>query len=76
MTRYDDNYKWVKVKRHVDDPALDPLQRLAILSDHHVKETTFLVNEVRDLASLLEKAVNEGTLSENLLCEIRAKIRN
>lgn len=75
MTKYDDNYKWVKVKRHIDDPALDPLKRLEILSDHHIKETTFLVNEVRDLAYLLEKVLKEGQVSGNLLCEISAKIQ-
>lgn len=51
-------YKWIKVKRHVDDPGLSVEERLQRLEKHHLEETTFLIAEVRHLATLLDSAHN------------------
>lgn len=51
--RYSD-YKWIKVKRHTDDPAKSWEERYKVLDEHHLKETTFLINEVRALAKQLD----------------------
>lgn len=50
-------YKWIKVKRHVDNPSLTPEERLRALEKHHLEETNFLIAEVRHLASLLDNAL-------------------
>jgi len=51
--RYAD-YKWIKVKRHTDDPTKSWEERYKVLDEHHLKETTFLINEVRALAKELD----------------------
>lgn len=48
-----DGYKWIKVKRYVDDPSLSWEERYKRLEEHHMKETTFLIEEVRNLARRL-----------------------
>ena len=47
------DFGWIKVKRHVDDPNANLEERLAVLQEHHVKETTFLLEKCRTLAELL-----------------------
>jgi hypothetical protein len=56
MSRTQDyeGYKWVKVKRHVDDPTKTWEERFRALEEHHIKETTFLVEEVRKLAAEID----------------------
>jgi hypothetical protein len=56
MSRTQDyeGYKWVKVKRHVDDPTKTWEERFRALEEHHIKETTFLVDEVRKLAAEID----------------------
>lgn len=46
-------YGWIKVKRYVDDPSLSWEERYARLDAHHTKETTFLINKIRDLSKEL-----------------------
>lgn len=57
MSRSQDyeGYKWIKVKRHVDDPSKSWEERFRALEEHHVKETTFLVDEVRKLAAEIDE---------------------
>lgn len=47
--RYE-GYGWIKVGRHRDDPALSWEERFRVLETHHVKETQFLIDEIRTLA--------------------------
>lgn len=44
-------YNWIKVKKYEDDTKLSDADRLAKLQAHHEKETTFLINFIRDLVS-------------------------
>ena len=57
MSRSQDyeGYKWIKFKRHVDDPSKSWEERFRALEEHHVKETTFLVDEVRKLAAEIDE---------------------
>jgi hypothetical protein len=48
-------YGWIKVKRYVDDPTLSWEDRYHKLDSHHMKETTFLINKVRELAKELQE---------------------
>lgn len=43
-------FGWIKVGRHRDDPALSWEERYKILESHHIRETQFLVDEIRRLA--------------------------
>lgn len=49
------DYKWVKVKRYVMDESKSWEERYQDLDSHHVKETTFLIEEIRKLARLLDE---------------------
>jgi hypothetical protein len=46
-------YKWIKVKQYKDDESLSWEERYNKLNEHHIEETTFLINKVRELAALL-----------------------
>jgi len=48
-------YKWIKVKRYKDDESLSWEERYKRLNEHHIDETTFLINKVRELVSLCGK---------------------
>lgn len=52
MTDYS-GYAWIKVKKYVDNPNLSWEDRYSLLDAHHVKETTFLIETVRELAERL-----------------------
>lgn len=43
------SYKWIKVPKYVDDESLSLEERLKHLQDHHIKETTFLIEKIREL---------------------------
>jgi hypothetical protein len=45
-----DGYSWIKVPRYRDDPAKSWEERYRALEEHHVAETTFLIDKVRELA--------------------------
>jgi hypothetical protein len=45
-----EGYGWIKVGRHRDDPTLSWEERFRVLESHHVKETQFLIEEIRRLA--------------------------
>lgn len=42
-----ETYKWIKVKRYVDDASLTWEERYRKLEAHHVEETTFLIEKLR-----------------------------
>lgn len=42
-------YKWIKVPKYVDDDSLSWEERYKRLDEHHIKETTFLIDKVREL---------------------------
>lgn len=44
-----ETYKWIKVKRYVDDESLSWEERYKKLEAHHVEETTFLINKLREI---------------------------
>ena len=48
-------YRWIKVKRYVMDESLTWEQRYRQLEQHHLEETTFLIDKVRELASRLDE---------------------
>ncbi len=49
------DYKWIKVKRYQMDESKCWQERYKDLDEHHVKETSFLINEVRSLAKKLDE---------------------
>lgn len=50
------DYKWIKVKRYKGyDTNLPPEENYANLDAHHTKETTFLIDKVRELAKIIDE---------------------
>lgn len=47
-------FAWIKIKQHVFDPAKTDRQNYDDLHEHHVAETTFLIDKVRELAQKLD----------------------
>lgn len=43
-------YAWIKVSRYEMDPNKSWEERYKALERHHIMETNFLINEVRNLA--------------------------
>lgn len=43
-------YGWIKVKKYKMDETLSWEDRYKQLEKHHMEETTFLINKVRELA--------------------------
>lgn len=58
INRYD-GYGWIKVPKYIMDESKPWEQRYRELDQHHVRETTFLIEKVRELAAELA-AVQEG----------------
>ena len=48
-------YKWIKVPRYEMDELLSWEERYRRLDEHHVRETTFLIEEVRRLAVRIDE---------------------
>ena len=46
-------YKWIKVPKYNDDETLSWEERYKRLNDHHIEETTFLINKIRELVTSL-----------------------
>ena len=57
--RYSD-FSWIKVKRYVMDESLTWEERYQQLDEHHVKETQFLIDEVRKLAAMIDLITSES----------------
>lgn len=58
--RYD-GFGWIKVERHRDDPSLSWEERFRILESHHIKETQFLIEEVRTLARECDRLLSSSS---------------
>lgn len=50
-----EGYKWIKVPRYVMDDTKSWEERYKQLEQHHIQETSFLIEKVRELAALLTK---------------------
>lgn len=48
-----DGYSWIKVRRYVMDESISWEARYRQLEQHHVEETSFLIDKVRELAAKL-----------------------
>lgn len=44
-----ENYKWIKVKKYVMDENLSWEERYRKLDEHHIEETNFLINKIREI---------------------------
>jgi hypothetical protein len=44
-----ETYKWIKVKKYVEDKSLSFEERYRLLEKHHVEETSFLINKIREI---------------------------
>jgi hypothetical protein len=44
-----ESYKWIKVKKYVDNESLSWEERYRKLEEHHIEETTFLINKIREI---------------------------
>lgn len=52
--KYQD-YKWIKVPRYIMDSSKSWEERYKELDAHHIKETTFLIAKVRELAAEIDR---------------------
>ena len=50
MTTDYNGYSWIKVKKYKMDESLSWEERYRQLEQHHIEETTFLIEEVRKVA--------------------------
>ena len=50
-----DGYAWIKVPKYGMDESKSWEDRYKELEQHHVQETTFLINKVRELAAELNE---------------------
>ena len=48
-------YRWIKVPRYTMDESLPWEERYRQLEEHHIRETTFLIEKVRELAQRLSR---------------------
>jgi hypothetical protein len=57
MTTFEDysGYKWIKVKKYTVDDSLSWEEKYKALEAHHIAETSFLIDEIRKLAAILNK---------------------
>lgn len=44
-----ESYRWIKVKKYIDDENLTWEERYKNLMEHHLKETEFLINKIRSI---------------------------
>lgn len=50
LTNLYDGYKWIKAKKHVYDSEKSWEENYQDLKNHHIEETSFLIEELRKLA--------------------------
>ncbi len=48
------SYKWIKVKRYVDDESLSWEERYQRLDKHHVEETNFLIDKLSEIVKEID----------------------
>jgi hypothetical protein len=57
------SYKWIKVKRYVEDTNLSWEERYHQLEEHHIEETNFLIEKIRSIVEKIkeenEKEINQ-----------------
>jgi hypothetical protein len=46
-----ETYSWIKVKAHRDDPTKSWEERYRDLEKHHLAETQFLINKIREIVA-------------------------
>jgi hypothetical protein len=44
-----ETYKWIKVKKYMMDENLSWEERYRKLDEHHIEETNFLINKIREI---------------------------
>jgi len=42
-------YKWIRVKKFVDNESLTWEERYRLLEKHHMEETKFLIEKIREI---------------------------
>jgi len=42
-------YKWIKVPKYKDNESLSWEERYQLLNEHYVRETTFLIEKLREV---------------------------
>lgn len=60
-----DGYGWIKVKKHKHDPTKSWEENYKDLDKHHVEETTFLINTVREIAGPSSSGKTSALHAEN-----------
>ena len=58
MSETYEGHRWIKVPRYVMDESKTWEERYRQLEEHHVRETTFLIEKVRELAAELARQRN------------------
>lgn len=58
MKKYE-GYSWIKVKRYKMDETKSWEERYKELEQHHIEETTFLIEEVRKLSEMYEQLLDD-----------------
>lgn len=48
-------YKWIKVKQFKFDPKKSWEENYKTLEKHHVEETNFLIDKIKELVNLLDE---------------------
>lgn len=46
-----ETYKWIKVKRYISDETKSWSERYRDLEVHHLQETNFLIDKIRQIVS-------------------------
>ena len=49
-----DSYKWIKVEKHIWDEFANGNENYSDLEEHHIEETTFLINKCKQLAQYIK----------------------
>ena len=48
-----ETYKWIKVEKYKDDSGLTWEERYRRLEQHHIEETKFLIDKIRNIVKTL-----------------------
>ena len=55
MSETYEGHRWIKVPRYIMDESKSWEERYRQLEEHHLRETTFLIDKVRELAAQLDR---------------------
>lgn len=53
------SYKWIKVPKYQDDVSLSWEERYNRLNEHHIQETSFLIEKIREIVKDLPEATKQ-----------------